>query len=306
MTARIAWVICLLGIIPIAHADLEDELASRGFPDTRACRLNTDDIGPVLVVQFPDRGADGDNQQVSIEILKLMAVALVHERHFYVGFRPTEDWHRCSRGAPTILYWRDYEDNWRYLHESPAEYLKTLSRTLDAEHRGTAAEAYVLFSLGLLETRLDQMRQGTRKLEEAWELLDGNDPQGIAPFLLGPLARYHLEEGRDEEGQVYLEALAISLGDGHSDGKALPLVRVPPEYPHGALAARLEGTVVVEFTVTEYGKVKKPRVVEADPEGVFEEAALEAVLAFRYVPQVANGVPVETEGVRDRILFRLN
>jgi TonB family protein len=306
MTARISWAICLFGLALPVQADLEDELARRGYPETRACQIAADDIGRVLVIQFPDRGAEAENQLVSVEILKLMALGLVRDKHFYVGFRPTDQWERCARVDPPVLFWRDYEDNWRYLREPPEQYLKTLSRSLDRELRGTPAEAYVLFSLGLLETRTDRMRQGTRKLEEAWELLGGEDPQGISPFLLAPLARYHLEEGREEEGQVYLEALALALGDGHSDGRALPLVRVAAEYPRGALAARLEGTVLLEFTVTRDGRVRSPRVLEADPAGVFEEAALEAVLGFRYVPQVMNDTLIDTEGVRDRIRFRLN
>jgi protein TonB len=72
-----------------------------------------------------------------------------------------------------------------------------------------------------------------------------------------------------------------------------------------ALTRGIEGYVVVEFTVTKLGTVRDPRVVEAQPEGIFDQAAMDAVLKFKYKPRVVNGDTVEVEGVQNRLTFEL-
>ena len=77
------------------------------------------------------------------------------------------------------------------------------------------------------------------------------------------------------------------------------------KYPAQAKANRVEGYVIVEFTVTSDGGVSNPMVVEAEPAGVFDAAALAAVRKFKYKPRLADGVPVDTAGIRNRITFAL-
>lgn len=70
-----------------------------------------------------------------------------------------------------------------------------------------------------------------------------------------------------------------------------PLVRIPPEYPMGALANEIEGFVILRFTVTESGTVADPEVMRSEPPGVFDRAARRAVLRWKYQPQIVDGVP---------------
>ena len=95
------------------------------------------------------------------------------------------------------------------------------------------------------------------------------------------------------------------FGLGEGDGEYLPIHRVPPQYPRQALMDRVEGWVVVEFTIGTEGQVKNPRIVDAQPPGVFENAALQAVQRFRFKPRTMGGEPVEVQGVQNRIRFRL-
>ena len=74
-----------------------------------------------------------------------------------------------------------------------------------------------------------------------------------------------------------------------------PLVRVPPEYPMAALKHETEGYVIVRFTVTESGSVVDPEILRADPPGVFNRAALRAVVRFKYQPQFVDGKPVRVK-----------
>ena len=101
-------------------------------------------------------------------------------------------------------------------------------------------------------------------------------------------------------------ALGSGLGLESGDGEYLPIVKVAPVYPRRALQRGIEGYVIVEFTVTVQGSVKEPFVVEANPEGIFERAALEAVSKFKYKPRVVNNEPAEVAGVQNRITFEID
>lgn len=89
------------------------------------------------------------------------------------------------------------------------------------------------------------------------------------------------------------------------DGEYLPIVKVAPIYPRRAQTRGIEGYVVLEFTVTKTGAVRDPIVVEAKPSGIFDRAASNAALKFKYKPKVVNGEPIEVPGVRNRITFEL-
>jgi len=73
-----------------------------------------------------------------------------------------------------------------------------------------------------------------------------------------------------------------------------PLVRALPQYPPEAARRRIEGYVILRFTVTETGAVADPEIVRSDPRGVFERAAIRAVLRWKYQPQLVNGKPAST------------
>lgn len=96
--------------------------------------------------------------------------------------------------------------------------------------------------------------------------------------------------------------LALESGDG----EYLPIVKVSPVYPRRALQRGIEGFVIVEFTVTKQGTVKNPIVVEANPEGIFEQAAMDAAMKFKYKPRVVNGEATEVSGVQNRITFQID
>jgi periplasmic protein TonB len=67
------------------------------------------------------------------------------------------------------------------------------------------------------------------------------------------------------------------------------LSAVPPVYPSLAQMARLQGTVVIEATVNERGRVVNANVLQGLP--MLNDAALEAVKKWTYTPTLVNGVP---------------
>jgi len=94
------------------------------------------------------------------------------------------------------------------------------------------------------------------------------------------------------------------LGFGVADGEYLPIVKVAPIYPARAASRGLEGYVIVEYTVTRTGTTRDARVVESSS-SLFERAAVESALKYKYKPRVINGEPVEVPGVRTIIRFEL-
>ena len=94
------------------------------------------------------------------------------------------------------------------------------------------------------------------------------------------------------------------IGIAASDGEYLPIVKVAPIYPRRAQQRGIEGYVIVEFTVTRTGTTRDARVVESSS-SLFDRAAVNAALKFKYKPRVVDGEPVEVPGVRNKITFQL-
>lgn len=90
---------------------------------------------------------------------------------------------------------------------------------------------------------------------------------------------------------IYLGS--FSQIDRNEEGDVIPIVRINPMYPRDAQIRGLEGWVKLEFTITEVGTVKNPKVLEADPPRVFNREALRAILKWKFKPRVIDGVAVE-------------
>jgi protein TonB len=99
-----------------------------------------------------------------------------------------------------------------------------------------------------------------------------------------------------------MQGLSISAG---SDRDVVPLVRINPDYPPRALSRGTEGWVQVQFTITETGSVTDAIVVAAEPKGVFDDAAIKAILRWKYNPKVEGAQAVARKGVQTILRFQL-
>jgi len=77
-------------------------------------------------------------------------------------------------------------------------------------------------------------------------------------------------------------------------------VEVQPRYPERAAAESVGGEVTLLLLVDEMGQVRERNVVEADPPGVFDEAALAAFEDVHFQPAMKDG-----RRVRRRVLVTL-
>lgn len=89
------------------------------------------------------------------------------------------------------------------------------------------------------------------------------------------------------------------------DGDALAIVRVLPQYPRRALSRNIEGWVLLEFTISELGVAVNPIVVDSEPSGIFDSAAINAVKKWKYRPMMDGGRAVPRPGVRQLISFQI-
>ena len=90
------------------------------------------------------------------------------------------------------------------------------------------------------------------------------------------------------------------ISSGVMEGRKLS--GAEPRYPTIAVAARVQGTVVLAATISKTGAIENLRVVSGPP--MLAPAAEEAVRTWRYRPYLLNGEPVEVE-TTVRVIFNL-
>ncbi len=71
-----------------------------------------------------------------------------------------------------------------------------------------------------------------------------------------------------------------------------PVYFAPPKYPYEAMRKGISGKVVLKFVVAPDGRAYEPEVISSEPEGVFDEAALETIGKYKFKPAVKDGKPV--------------
>jgi TonB family protein len=110
---------------------------------------------------------------------------------------------------------------------------------------------------------------------------------------------------KDVQAVQQLAAPTAKAVDTASLVASLKRLRVsPPDYPPTALAQRITGNVMLEFTVSTSGEPRDVHVIEATPPGIFDQAAISAVKRWRYAPLLVNGAAVEVP-VKTRMRFEL-
>jgi protein TonB len=88
------------------------------------------------------------------------------------------------------------------------------------------------------------------------------------------------------------------------DDPPRPTTRVAPTYPVRARAKNITGYVTLSLLVGSDGSVRDVRVLEAEPPGVFESAALEALQGWAFEPATYEGRAVSVRA-RQTLRFEL-
>jgi len=99
--------------------------------------------------------------------------------------------------------------------------------------------------------------------------------------------------------------LSMTMPEASSDSDYVAVLKVAPLYPQRAANRKIEGYVVVEYSISAAGQVSNVKVIDAKPTGVFEKSAIEAAKRFKYKPRKVNGKHVNVDGVKNKFTFIL-
>ena len=80
-----------------------------------------------------------------------------------------------------------------------------------------------------------------------------------------------------------------------------PVAMIQPKCPEPAVAQRINGRVQLLVLIDEFGMVNEASVTDAQPAGMFDDAAVQAFRAARFVPAQKQG-----NHVKSRVLLRVN
>lgn len=110
---------------------------------------------------------------------------------------------------------------------------------------------------------------------------------------------------------LFLTAAALATPHALADESAQhriaakPTERSAPRYPAQELRRNQQGWVVLNYVVTDDGRVIEPVVEESSGSRAFEEAAMYTVKTWRYEPARLNGEPVQQCKTKVRIAFAI-
>ncbi len=132
-----------------------------------------------------------------------------------------------------------------------------------------------------------------------------------SPLLAAGLAGLDFGLGDDADAALAsaTDALVGNMGGAVVDEDTVDVPprateRQPPSFPARARSLGQSGWVTVSFVVDIDGSAQDVTVVEADPPGVFDDAAAAAVRDWRFEPGQEDGNPVAVR-VRQTLRFQL-
>ncbi|MCS0356513.1 energy transducer TonB [Vibrio diabolicus] len=173
--------------------------------------------------------------------------------------------------------------------------------------RAPEASEAVRFDMVMVENEADVQRR-QRSVPEQPEPPQAPEPMDLsqADTQMEPMSQ--MTPVSDLGLNTALEGIAISapnLKGTMGNQQALPLYRVDPRYPSKALKRRVEGYVIMRFTIDATGRPKDIEVIEAEPQRMFEREAIRALKKWKYQPKVEDGVSIEQYGQTAKVEFKL-
>ena len=106
-----------------------------------------------------------------------------------------------------------------------------------------------------------------------------------------------------------MSALAVSnkgyVGEDEIEISVERIFNQAANYPRKALRKGIEGYVVIQFDIDTDGAVLDPYVIESEPAGIFDRAAIKAVRKWLYDTPSYNGVSVKVNNVQVKVSFIL-
>ena len=97
----------------------------------------------------------------------------------------------------------------------------------------------------------------------------------------------------------------VVMTDDTVDNVPKAIYQSPPTYPARARAKGIEGYVVFSLLIGITGEIEQVKIIESQPQGVFDDAAMQSMQAWKFEPAQYKGKPVKT-WAKQRIRFDLS
>ncbi len=153
--------------------------------------------------------------------------------------------------------------------------------------------------------RSEDIQEKKRKLPEKKLIDDTPPPPDMKLEANQDMSGTGISIGAGIEASLGIESAGAAFSMVSADGDAVPMVRVPAQYPERAKQRGIEGRVLVQFTITKVGTVTDVVVIAAEPSSIFNKAAIKSVSQWKYNPKVQDGVAVAQKGQKTSIVFKL-
>jgi TonB family protein len=140
-----------------------------------------------------------------------------------------------------------------------------------------------------------------RLLERSSEPVVRSDPTSGTSSPAAPSTGAEPRPGSTENAGTAAPAVDVQ----YVDVAPFLVLRTAPVYPPDALQRKLDGVVVLRFTIDEHGIVKDPEVVQSS-DSIFEAAAIASLSQWKYLPRVSAGKRVAVVGTQTAIRFVLD
>ena len=184
----------------------------------------------------------------------------------------------------------------------PLQAAKSLKNAMDAfDIAGDAtgrAKAGIWLAKAMI--RKEKFNDAVQLLEQSLGVLGRTAPESGEAVVGNTFLVYAYERLResDKAAAHVLEVAdtmpAVAMDNYQPLYGRQPVVRFSPATESG----QASGKVTLEFTVAEDGTVRNAKVAESSSNAKFEQAALEAIATFRYMPQYENGSLRATDTVK--------
>ncbi|MDR9499996.1 MAG: energy transducer TonB [Hydrogenovibrio sp.] len=115
---------------------------------------------------------------------------------------------------------------------------------------------------------------------------------GLSGIDFGMGGGYDVDASADVDEDLLGDTSNAVMTGETVDQKPRPISRPPLEYPARAMAKRIEGFVMLSILINKEGKVTDVKVIESDPQGTFDKAAIDNVKKWTFTPARYKGKPV--------------
>ena len=128
----------------------------------------------------------------------------------------------------------------------------------------------------------------------------------IMPNKSTVLSTIKMDNNTNDLSAFNLELPLIEMnGLVSGDGSYFPRFKIPPIYPMRARNQGIEGSCLVEYTITETGSVVDVAAVKGKCTEIFKKPSIEAANKFLYRPLIVNGSPKRVHKVQNRFIYEL-